>query len=482
MPEPLPCFVPAGLRTWGWAAQLPSLHSDRSWGIGDLADLRRLARWSARLGAGALLVSPLHAPRQRLPQQSSPYSPSSRLWRNPLFIAVDEVPGFDRSLAPAPNPSGVRIDREGAWTAKMRALELLWARFPGDPAFDEFRERGGAALAAWAAFCLGDEGGTPGDASRLRFHEWLQWLLDEQLGSVAAEIRLVHDLAVGFDHDGADAWRWRDAVAGGFGIGAPPDEFNRSGQDWGLAPFDPARLEDLDGEPWRETVRANLRHAAGLRVDHVMGLFRLFWVPRGGAPPDGRYVAYPSKVLLHALAEESRAARAVVIGEDLGTVQNTVRAELSRRDVLSYRLLWFEDDEPATWPAHSLASVTTHDLPTIAGVWTGTDVAEQRALGLAVDEAAAARLRSRLGDRTGARDDAPVEEVVLRAYEVLGTAPSMFVCATLEDALAVEHRPNMPGTTDAARPNWSVPLPLSLEALEDDPRPHDLAEVLGRGR
>ncbi|TML61598.1 MAG: 4-alpha-glucanotransferase [Actinobacteria bacterium] len=157
VPEPLPCFVPAGLRTWGWAAQLPSLHSDRSWGIGDLADLRRLARWSARLGAGALLVSPLHAPRQRLPQQSSPYSPSSRLWRNPLFIAVDEVPGFDRSLAPAPNPSGVRIDREGAWTAKMRALELLWARFPGDPAFDEFRERGGAALAAWAAFVLGDD-------------------------------------------------------------------------------------------------------------------------------------------------------------------------------------------------------------------------------------------------------------------------------------------------------------------------------------
>src|SRR5439155_24261055 len=183
VPEPFRCFVPDGMRTWGWTVQLPSLHSRRSWGVGDLADLRRLARWSARLGAGMLLVSPLHAPRQRLPQQASPYSPSSRLRSNPLFIAVDEVPGFARSLAPAPNPSGVRIDREGAWTAKMRALELLWARFPGDPAFDEFRERGGAALAAWAAFCLGDEGGTPGDASRLRFHEWLQWLLDEQLGS-----------------------------------------------------------------------------------------------------------------------------------------------------------------------------------------------------------------------------------------------------------------------------------------------------------
>jgi 4-alpha-glucanotransferase len=246
-------------------------------------------------------------------------------------------------------------------------------------------------------------------------------------------------------------------------VGAPPDEYNRDGQDWGLPPFDPWKLRDAAYEPFVQTVRAGFRHAGGLRFDHVMGLFRLYWIPTGESPRAGTYVRYPYRDLLDILALESVRAGAYVVGEDLGTVEDYMRDELAARDVLSYRLLWFESSPPRSYPRKALAAVTTHDLPTVAGLWSGK-------------EPAMADVRSRVQEWTGLADDAPVTEVVQSVYSLLAEAPSMIVTATLEDALGVEERPNYPGTVNDT--NWSLALPVPLEDIETDPRVLEVAARL----
>jgi 4-alpha-glucanotransferase len=260
-------------------------------------------------------------------------------------------------------------------------------------------------------------------------------------------------------------------------VGAPPDSFNRLGQDWGLPPFDPWKLRGAGYEPFASMVRANLRHAAGLRVDHVMGLFRLYWIPAGADPRRGAYVRYPWDDLLGILALESERAGAFVVGEDLGTVEPFVRDELARRNVLACRVLWFEERGPASFPAHSVASISTHDLPTVAGLWTGADLSAQRRLGLEPDGATVEAIRSRLRDLLGLPDDAPLEQVILATHRLLAEAPSVVVTASLEDALGVEERPNMPGTTDAW-PNWSLALPVPLETALSDRNVVAVAQVL----
>ena len=442
------CYLPAGLRTWGFAVQLYALWSRDSAGIGDLADLHRLGAWSVTQGAGMTMVSPLHAPLPGTPQERSPYSPSSRCFRNPLHLHV-------AGLAERP---GDLIDRDRVYERKMAALEREFASFAGDPEFDRYCAEQGSLLFGYAAFCARHEG-REGDQDRVRFHSWVQWRLDRQLAEVSTDVDLVHDLAVGFHPEGADAWVWRDVVAHGVRVGAPPDEFNDDGQDWGFPPFDPWKLQQARYEPFIRTVRAGLRHAAGLRVDHVMGLFRLWWIPPGADARDGGYVRYPAEDLLAILALESMLADAYVVGEDLGTVEPAMRETLAAHDVLSYRLLWFEDEPPGQWPAKALAAVTTHDLPTIAGVCAGADEPE---------------LGSKL--RGGS-----VTEAVRNAYADLAHAPSMIVAATLEDVLEVEERPNQPGTVQPT--NWSRPLPLSVEEIEADPRVAAVAETLNaRGR
>jgi 4-alpha-glucanotransferase len=292
-------------------------------------------------------------------------------------------------------------------------------------------------------------------------------LLDEQLATAGAEIALLGDLAIGFDPAGADAWVWQDTIAHGVRVGAPPDAFNAEGQDWGLPPFVPWKLRAVGYEPLVQTVRAALTHCGALRVDHVMGLFRLFWIPEAGTPADGTYVRFPENELLDIVALESERAGAVIVGEDLGTVEDEVRDELSARGVLSYRLVWFEDEPPEAFPAQALAAVTTHDLPTVAGVWSGTD------------EQADTELRSRLVELTDLPESAPVDDVVVAAHARLARAPSMIVTATLDDALRVEERPNLPGTT-VERPNWSLALPRPVEEWMDDPIVSDLVEALQR--
>ncbi|MCU1380394.1 MAG: 4-alpha-glucanotransferase, partial [Acidimicrobiales bacterium] len=272
---------------------------------------------------------------------------------------------------------------------------------------------------------------------------------------------------------GADAWAWQDVLALDMRVGAPPDEFNTQGQDWGLPPFVPWKLRAAGYQPLIETFRACFRHAGGLRVDHVMGLFRLFWLPTGGGV--GGYVRYAASDILDILALESYRANAFVVGEDLGTVEDHVRADLYERQVVSYRLLWFEPSPPEAFPEQALAAVTTHDLPTVAGIWTRSDQEDQRKAGLSPNESGEEEIRRRLQRAAGLDDDAPVEEAVLGAYRAMSRAPSRVVMATLEDAFAVTERPNMPGTVDQW-PNWSLALPRPIEALENDP----LAEAIGQ--
>ncbi|MGQ0616438.1 MAG: 4-alpha-glucanotransferase [Acidimicrobiia bacterium] len=494
------CHLPERMRTWAWAVQLYGARSAASWGIGDLGDLRQLGRWARGQGAGMLAVNPLHAPLPLEHQESSPYFPSSRLFRNPLYLRVEDVDGFDAADTALATLAGQAralnqhriIDRDRAHGLKQAALELLWERFVGDPRFDAFVAEQGNTLARYTAFVVLCEFHGRGwhrwpaehrrpespavqrfvaaHADRARFHAWCQWLLDEQLAAAGAEIDLLGDLAVGVDPDGFDAWLWQDVFARGARVGAPPDEFNPAGQNWGIPPFVPWRLRSLGYEPLARTLRAAMRHCGALRLDHVTGLFRLFWIPSGGGSHDGSYVRFPGTELLGVVALESARSGTVMIGEDLGTVEDDVRSHLAGRGVLSYRLAWFEDDPPEQYPAQALAAVTTHDLPTVAGVWSGEDD----------DDRLRARLTTLCADAlAGAGAATPVTDVVLEAHRRLAAAPSMVVVGTLEDALAVTERPNVPGTTDSDRPNWSISLPVPLEDVFADENVEAIATALG---
>jgi 4-alpha-glucanotransferase len=508
---PRRCHLPAGTKIWGWAAQLYAARSTESWGIGDLADLRRLSRWSASLGARMLLINPLSAPTLVPPLQPSPYYPSSRRFRNPIYLRVEEVPGADVAGIDLPGLAAAgqalnetrRIDRDAVWKLKTEALEPLWAAFGGDARFERYRRDQGRALRDFATFCaLAEQYGggwqrwpepyrrpdsarvavfAAERADRVGFHEWLQWNLDEQLGRAAGALRLMQDLPVGVDPGGADAWAWQDVLTTAASVGAPPDRYNTNGQDWGLPPFVPHRLVAHGYEPFVQTIRAALRHAGGLRIDHVMGLFRLFWVPRGRTPHDGAYVRYPADDLLAIVALESQRAGAIIVGEDLGTVEAGVRERLAEHAILSYRVVWFEPEPPARYPELALAAVTTHDLPTIAGLWTGADMEAQAAMGRESNRAGFDEMRERLRRMIDVPGDAPVEAVVEKVHGRLAEAPAVIVTATLDDALAVVERPNMPGTVDEW-PNWSIALPGPLESLEDAVLPRTIARTLSTGR
>jgi 4-alpha-glucanotransferase len=505
------CPLPEGLRDWGWAAQLYATRSSQSWGFGDLADLRRLAGWSARLGARLVLINPLHAPMPRADQQASPYCPSSRRFLNPLYLRIEDVPGAAvlgdelRALAAAGRALNARriIDRAAVFKLKMDALERVWRHGHDTARLDAFRRERGPALDEFAVFCALAEvhdGGWPAWPSefrrpespavgrfaaahteRVRFHAWLQLLLDDQLAAAGRDVRLMQDLPIGVDPGGADAWAWQDVLVTEATVGAPPDRYNRLGQDWGLPPMAPHRLRAARYEPFIQTIRASLRHAGGLRIDHVMGLFRLFWIPRGRTPAQGGYVRYPAEDLLAIVALETHRAGAVVVGEDLGTVETGVREQLAAHRVLSYRVLWFESAPPASYPPLAMAAITTHDLPTVAGLWTGADLDEQEALGLEPNRDAIARLRAELGAHAGASRDDTVEDVVQLTHRALARAPCALVVATLDDALGVAERPNMPGTV-TERPNWSLALPATLEAMESAPLPLAIAAALERDR
>lgn len=502
------CFLPPDLRLWGWAVQLYATRSRASWGIGDLADLARLGQWARPLGAGMLVVNPLDAVAPTLPQESSPYYPSSRRFLNPLYLSIESVPGYvalKGDLAPlaaeaqALNARAM-IDRDAVFRLKTAALEKLWRAFPGDAEFDRFATASGESLQKFATYCTLAEkfganwhnwdarfhdangpavrGWMLESADRCRFFVWLQWLLDRQLAAAAKELKVLKDLPIGASPDGFDAWVWPDLLGRGVAMGAPPDLFNTQGQNWGLPPLVPHALQAARYEPFVEIVRAGLRHAGGLRIDHVIGLFRSFWVPYGFHAQEGAYVRYPVEDLLAILALESERAGALIIGEDLGTVEPGTRERLAAHDILSYALLYFEKVSPADFPPKALATITTHDLPTVAGLWSGSDLAEQIALQLSPDPGEAHALRERIQALAGLGATAPIDDVILAAYAALAQARSMIVAATLEDALAMSERPNIPNTTSGQRPNWSRALPVPLDDFPTLARPAALSRIL----
>jgi 4-alpha-glucanotransferase len=493
--SPDPCS-PAPDRAWGWALQLYSLRSRESWGIGDLADLRRFGRWSKRAGASVILLNPLGAQSPAQPYEASPYYASTRRFRNVVYLRIEEIDGAAASAAGlAPLAAVARelnrqpvIDYDQVYRLKSQALELVFQAAPRPNGFDAFARRQGAALRDFALFnalCelhgpawrtwpheLRHPGGpgleTVRDqlAERVAFHQWLQFHLDRQLARAGREIGLIMDVPVGFASDGFDAWRWQDSFAPRMRVGAPPDEFFRDGQDWGLPPLDPWKLGKASWEPFVDAIRSASRHAAGIRLDHVMGLFRLFWIPDGMGAPQGAYVRYPAAILLGLLARESRRAGAFVVGEDLGLVEPTVRRHLRRRGSMSYRLLWFESSDPSSWPRDAVAAVGTHDLPTVAGIWMLTEP-DQRLH----------HLREKLVSMTHLPDSTPPIDVAVAAYTALARGRPRIVLASLEDALGVHQRPNVPGTTTEF-PNWRRALPLELEEVEAADGVRRIAEAM----
>ena len=466
-----PCAAPPR-RTWGWSVQLYALRSRDSWGIGDFADLRRFARWSRGTGASLLLLNPLGAQVPALPYQASPYYASTRRFRNVVYLRVEDVEGArnvdlttlrDEALA-----LNVRrlIDYDRVFVLKSEALRKVFAVAPRPRGLATFIAREGTALHDFAQFNA--ERST--QESTVEFEMWLQFHVAAQLAGASREIGLITDVPVGFAPDGFDAWRWRDYLAPRMRVGAPPDEFFRDGQDWGLPAFNPWRLGKANWEPFIDAIRSAGRSATGIRLDHVMSLFRLFWIPDGMTAAQGAYVKYPAPALLSLLAAESRRARAFVIGEDLGLVEPTVRKHLRRKGSLSYRLVWFEGSEPARWPRNAVAAVGTHDLPTVAGIWTRSE-----------PEHRLHHLREKLVNLTHLPDDTAPVDVAVAAYEHLARGRPRIVLVSMEDALGVHERPNVPGTT-TQNPNWRLALPIPIEEIETSDGPVRIAAAMRAAR
>lgn len=510
--SPGQCWLPEHLKTWGWTTQLYAARSRESWGIGDFADLELLSKWSANaLGAGMLMLNPLSAVSPTTPQQPSPYYPASRRFFNPLWLKIEWIPGATtenvphlEELARAARELNSRrlIDRDKVFALKMEALEALWLLFTANERFDRYCREHAPDLDRFAAFCAlaeryksgwrvwPEEYRHPNNSSvaefvrenqqRVQFHKWLQWLLDIQLERCSREIALVQDLPIGVDPDGADAWAWQDVFASGISVGAPPDEFNTQGQNWGFPPFVPHKLRAAGYEPLIQTIRAAFRHGGGLRIDHVMGLIRLFWIPANAPAAEGAYVRYDADEMLAILALESQRAKAYVVGEDLGTVEPAAHEKLAQHRLLSYRLLWFEKNPPESYPCDSLAAVTTHDLPTVAGLWTGSDLRKQRKLHLKPNEESTAEIRNRLISTAKLSPGAKPAEAIVGAYRLLAGAPSRIVTAALDDAAVVEERPNMPATSEDQNPNWRLALPVPIEDLMTSELPKQIAAALQR--
>jgi 4-alpha-glucanotransferase len=522
------CYVPEG-RTWGIYVNLYSVRSEGNLGVGDLSDLRELVRWAgAGLCAGFVGISPLHATNNRMPLGISPYSATSRLYRNFIYLDLENLPctGHIRGLLDSPEFRGEAealrkselIDYEAVAYLKKRALraafEAFWPDRRANEPFRRFVRREGRSLEDFATFMALEEhlkgqmpqlsrwqdwpeeyrgpGGPAVErfrkahAREVRFHQFVQWLIEEQLAQVSAAAKeaamslgLYKDLAVGSSGDGGDAWSHPEVFAFGVNAGAPPDAFNQSGQNWGFPPLIPERLREDGYRLFIETIRNNLRHAGALRIDHALGLFRLFWIPDGATAKEGStYVRYPHEELLRIIALESVRNRAAIIAEDLGTLGPEVRETLERFGMLSYRLFYFERDwntraflPPGAYPEVALAAVTTHDLPTLNGYWKGRDIEVKNRLGVYLDEGAWQKdLNDRQADRQLMLDalagllpeGLPAEAgsvpeltpgLSLAVHNFLARTPSKLVSVNLDDILFALDQQNLPGVLEG-HPNW----------------------------
>jgi 4-alpha-glucanotransferase len=555
-PAGVQCFVPQWLqegRCWGVACQLYGLRSERNWGIGDFEDLARFAEVAAAAGADFVGVNPLHALMLALPERSSPFYPSNRQFLNPLYIAVDKVSGFERLADALEAPPELRnselVDYRAVADLKLKALDRLFRIFQGSDddgetgAFETFVAARGQALYHHALFealsgAMAQQGhgatwhGWPDDyrspatdrvrafaeenAELVSFHCWLQWTAERQLEEAQARatragmrIGLYLDLAVGVAPDGSATWSDSDLTVPGARIGAPPDYFNWSGQDWGLAPLSPAALMARDFEPYREAMDRVVHHSGALRIDHAMSLYRLFWIAQGLTAADGVYVRYPFGRMLSTLAAVSQARRSIVIGEDLGVVPPGFRDVMKAMEIQGYRVFFFEKKkdfflQPDTYPREALACITTHDSHTLAGWWSGRDVEVRHEIGMIDAGSAEAQLAERAHERRRVLglleehdllpadlagvmrgESEPPRELpasfAVALHRLLARTPSRLFVVPAEDLTASVEQVNIPGTMDE-HPNWRRKLGASIEDLAHAPLFRTITEALREER
>ena len=548
-----------GVRTWGIALQLYALRSQHNWGIGDFRDLVHAIDLLAALGADMLGLNPLHALYPVSPAQASPYSPSSRRFLNPAYLHIEAMQDFAECEHVREQVEGTEfqarlstlraselVDYEHVVPLKLGVLHELYLHFrdrhlatDSERArhFDAFRHAYGTALRRHAVFealharyaplphtawpaALRDPDSpavhefADAHADEIGCSQYVQWQCALQLASAAQRAAtqgmrtgLYLDLAVGSDGHGADAWADSDLLAHDVSIGAPPDDFSLQGQVWGLPPWTPLALREQGYEPFASCLRANMRAAGALRIDHVLGLMRLFWIPSGEDAAHGAYVNYPVHDLLAITALESRRARCVVVGEDLGTVPDEIRAALAHNGVLSYRVLYFEKHwhgdhsfrAPDQYPEQALVTVATHDLATLAGYWVGRDLDLRDALGLFPSpEAAAGQREERHHDRwrllealehQGLRPDGlgepgaqpPGDALVRAVHQFLARSPAAILSVQMEDVLGETEQVNVPGTVHE-HANWRRKLSAPLEAWAGHAPLRALAEAVNRER
>jgi len=565
---PKDCFSPQEAskhKTWGYAAQLYSLKSANNWGMGDFGDLRSLTKTAAAQGASTIGLNPLHPLYQNNPAHRSPYSPTSRCYLNTMYIDVTAVDNFASSKQAqaqaiydaaqfqqqlAALKASDHIDYVGVAELKYSILEALHQdlvssdkKTPSLLAFETYKQTQGEPLALLATFDALYEHFRAQDAyaygwtawpqdyqtpdsqavndfrqthsARIDYFMYLQWLAHQQLQGVSElakqenmPIGLYLDLAVGCDGSGFDVWSNRDAYVVGAAVGAPPDAMNTLGQDWGLTPINPVQLQKQGYKPLVDALRSNMQYAGALRIDHILGLMRQYWVAPGKAAHEGVYISFPFKDILRVIALESRRNQCVVIGEDLGTVPDGFSEIMADAGLLSYKVLFFEKWEsglfmrPELYPAQSMVTVSTHDLPTLTGWWNGRDLSWRQQLDLYPNEqmgiddrngrvAERENLLAALQDmNTINMENAPSscpakanKELAIAVQKFLAYANSHLQLVPLEDALCVTEQVNIPGTIDE-HPNWLQKLPVALEdfattdsvatmaAMLNDVRPH----------
>ncbi len=562
------CYQPPAVRdrrrVWGPAVQLYALRSKRNWGVGDFTDLHDMVDVASRLGASVVGLNPLHALFPHNPWHCSPYSPSSRLFLNMVYLDLEAIEEFKGCVTAAEAMESEEfqerlaacrerdvIDYGDVGSLKRWILELLYREFRDNhldveltargAAFRDWVEEGGHQLARHSVYEAlqehfhGKDSGVWGwqlwpeayrdpesaevtafaaeHAERVEFFQWVQWEADRQLGAAAARARelelaigLYADLAVSVDRAGAEVWGNQSVFAATAAAGAPPDALAPQGQNWGLPPLNPMALTDAEYAPFSAILAANMRHAGALRIDHVMGLLRLYWVPQGRPASEGAYVHYPFDDLIRIVALESHRNRCLVIGEDLGTVPDEVRDKLRDWGVLSYRLLLFERESdggflaPEAYPRQALVAASTHDLPPINGFWAGRDISWRKDLGLfpnvereRAERVARDRDRQRLLDALASARVLPQEkrydaqafpqltsELLVAVQAYLARSPAQVQVVQWEDLLGQVEQANLPGTTDE-HPNWRRRLPVTIDALAKLPLLDDLVAALSDG-
>jgi 4-alpha-glucanotransferase len=558
---PKRCHLPAGLTAdrplWGISLQLYLLRSKENWGIGDFGDLKKFVKVAARLGASVVGLNPLHAMFLDAPEQASPYSPASRLFLNILCIDITAIPEFARAEAArslvdassfqaalASCRAAATLEYSAVAALKIPVLERVFDEFirganaERRASFDRFRSEQGQALERYCRYQALREhfakssgradwrewpeefrnaespaviGFAEKNEHRIAFLAWAQWIADQQVADAAhaasaggMTIGLYRDLAVGADAGGAETWANGDIVLSKLHVGAPPDILNPVGQDWGLPPFDPHRLRQAAYESFVALVRANMRHAGGLRIDHVMALQRLYLIPEGRRASEGAYVSYPVDDLVGILALESVRHQCLVVGEDLGTVPEGFRERMEAANILSYRIVSFEADHtgalvaPQDYPPLALATLGSHDLATLHGWWEGRDIALKAQHNLYSEEseetrqhdqrsreraALVAALKEAGMDAAGRLDPAgPFSpELTDAVHGFLALTRSGLAILQLDDLTGETDQVNLPGTSDE-HPNWRRKQSLMLEDIETDPGVLKAAKILNSKR